>query len=235
MDSIDRDAERVLREYDRRATDPRLRSYYSRVDRAFARQRASRHALFADVLAQLGEPSSLRVIDIGCGSGIYLKKLIEAGFSPEHLFGIDLIPQDVEAARSRLPGATVLVGNAARLPFPDKVFDAALFVTVFSSIVDRSVRRRAALEAARGVSRGCLILSSDLRRVSDRNPHLRPIDESENQWLFDGIGPTTVRRHGTTLIVSSRVPAWADRILSGAQPLLDFVFAVTPVEAAPSE
>jgi ubiquinone/menaquinone biosynthesis C-methylase UbiE len=226
---VQRDAARVRAEYERRAVDPRLRRYYARVGPAFERQRAERFAIIAEAIGELGSRPSLRVLDVGCGSGAYLEDLSRQGFLPRNLSGVDLLAKEVGEAQSRLPDSHITVGNAARLPFPDAAFDAALLVTVLSSIIDADVRVRAAKEAARVVRRGGLIVTYDVRVVRDRNPHLVPIGEDELDRLFAGHGSISMTRHGLSLAVASRVPAPIAKFLSRIPILLDGIFAVTRV------
>jgi SAM-dependent methyltransferase len=72
-------------------------------------ERAStgQHAwLFKQVLALRGITTDSRVLDVGCGSGAWLRRLHEAGFS--HLTGIDLQPGPDAAKYGR-----VVIGDIA--------------------------------------------------------------------------------------------------------------------------
>jgi SAM-dependent methyltransferase len=64
------------------------------------------------------------VLEIGCGSGVHTKALAAAG---ARVTGIDLTPRAVELTGRRLAAhglaATVVEGDAERLPFPDASFD----------------------------------------------------------------------------------------------------------------
>ncbi len=46
---------------------------------------------------------SMRVVDVGCGSGGLLRDFIEYGASPDNLTGIDLMPERIEEARALAP------------------------------------------------------------------------------------------------------------------------------------
>lgn len=78
--------------------------------------------------AQLGPED--HVLDAGCGTGAVLASAYERGGSAA---GIELSPAMAERARAAAPGADVLVGDAAALPFPDGAFDVVLsgFVVFF--------------------------------------------------------------------------------------------------------
>jgi len=72
--------------------------------------------------------SSTKVLDVGCGSGLFLKL---ASQSDAIVTGIDASPNLVEQARKRNPKATLQVGEMERLPFADCTFDV---VCGFNSI-----------------------------------------------------------------------------------------------------
>ncbi len=63
------------------------------------------------------------ILDAGCGSG-YGLTLIWERFHPRQLTGIDILPAQVELARSRNVPATVLVGDISSLQLADASFDA---------------------------------------------------------------------------------------------------------------
>jgi SAM-dependent methyltransferase len=68
-----------------------------------------------------------RVLDVGCGSGVFLRLAADRGAKP---FGVDASEALVSVARSRVPEADVRVGEMERLPYADDTFD---LVTGFNS------------------------------------------------------------------------------------------------------
>jgi SAM-dependent methyltransferase len=56
-----------------------------------------------------------RIVDLGCGSGIWARELVDAGFD---VTGVDLSPAMIELARRRVPEAELHVGSflSFRLP-----------------------------------------------------------------------------------------------------------------------
>jgi SAM-dependent methyltransferase len=69
-------------------------------------------------------PSSSRVLDLGCGSGVPVAlTLAEAG---HQVTGVDLSKVQVERARERVPAATFLQADAAQLQFSAAGFDTVL-------------------------------------------------------------------------------------------------------------
>jgi len=67
-------------------------------------------------LSQLG---SCQILEIGCGTGHWLREFVKWGAAPEHVHGIDLLPARVARARHLSPPAMhITCGSAAELAFP---------------------------------------------------------------------------------------------------------------------
>ena len=81
------------------------------------------------VLAALGEVRGLRVLDAGCGPGLYTAALVRAGAD---VVGFDASAVMVDLARRRVGGAARIdvarLGD--RLPLPDATFDAVVCALV---------------------------------------------------------------------------------------------------------
>ena len=102
--------------------------------------------------------SRCRVLDVGCGEGGLLGWFHERGARPENLYGVDLLPNRIRAARETFPAFTFLEGNAEQLAFPDNWFDLVLVFTVFSSILDDAMARGVAQNIKRVLaSRGAVV------------------------------------------------------------------------------
>jgi ubiquinone/menaquinone biosynthesis C-methylase UbiE len=112
--------------------------------------------------------ATLRVLDVGCGSGSWLRQLVDLGAPAEHLTGTDLSSGRLAVARSRNPGIS-WTETEGQLPFPAGSFDLVMQILVFSSIPDRLLRQRLAEEMTRVTARAGLILWLDLERdLSDK-------------------------------------------------------------------
>ena len=86
------------------------------------------------VLETLGDVSGLKIADLGCGEGRFCRILAEQG--PEHILGIDLCEQFIEAAIARKVSDVkyYLIGNMETL---DSVEDGSFDVAVsYVSLVD---------------------------------------------------------------------------------------------------
>jgi ubiquinone/menaquinone biosynthesis C-methylase UbiE len=96
-----------------------------------------------------------RVLDVACGTGNAALTAQRCGAIPT---GLDGSPRLLEVARERMPSAQFVHGDAARLPFDDGQFDAA--VSVFGVVFARPAERAAA-EIARVVRpRGRVVITA---------------------------------------------------------------------------
>jgi ubiquinone/menaquinone biosynthesis C-methylase UbiE len=178
--------DRIRAEYARRARDPHLEGRYSpfRPDVQLALQMRERATL--EVLRRAGfEPlAGLDILDMGCGEGQVLLDLLRWGADAEHLHGCDLLPGRLAAARRRLPAATALaVANGGALPYPAARFDLVLQFTVFTSVLDATLRQEIAAEMWRVLRPGGAVLWYDFR-FQGRNPAVSAIHPRQVRALF---------------------------------------------------
>jgi SAM-dependent methyltransferase len=218
------DERRVLDEYRRRASDTNLDAYYRRIGRHVAELHAQRRERTLSLLRRLGAPADQRILDVGCGAGLDIAYLAQAGYSPPNLHGLDVIPDAIASARTALPTANFVIGNAADLPYPDGSFDAVLQTTVLSSITDRIVRLRVASEMARVTRAGGLLISYDVRQADGSNRHTVAIDESELHDLYSPHGALHSTRMGPDLRLA-RIPRRIANVLGSVPALQGFILA----------
>ena len=140
--------------------------------------------------------AGLRVLDVGCGRGVWLLEFCQWGCLPEQVAGIDLDEGRLAEARRRLPAADLRLGDARELPWPDASFNLVTQFTVFTSILHQEVKRKIADEMLRVLKPGGAILWYDFRYNNPRNPHVRGIGAREIRSLFPGC---EVKLHSVTL------------------------------------
>lgn len=93
-----------------------------------------------------------RVLEIGCGTGIFQQILYDDGFD---VAGVDKSPAMIAGARQRLgPEAELYVGDGAALPFADNEYDFCVLWTVLEFCEDPG---KVLAEAARVAAKGLLI------------------------------------------------------------------------------
>ena len=78
-------------------------------------------------------PLGGRLLDIGCGTGLFVERYCERG---GRAVGLDLSPKMIERARDRCAEADWTVGTAEALPFRDDTFDAVSSLLAFSYFRD---------------------------------------------------------------------------------------------------
>lgn len=147
-----------------------------------------------------------RILEVGCGYGGVLAEMLEWGAQPGNLYGVDLVPGRVEAARQRYPQFNFYCANAEELAWDDGAFDMVLLFTVFSSILDNKMACSVAREVKRVLRPGGCILWYDFRYHNPFNRHVRGISRRRLRDLFPGFRcrtrlvtllPPLARRLGT--------------------------------------
>jgi SAM-dependent methyltransferase len=92
--------------------------------------------------------SKPRLLDIGCGTGVFLRAAAERG---AEVHGIDASRELIDVARRRLPEADLRVGEMESLPYGDETFDV---VTGFNSFFFAADMVAALREAGRVTKEG---------------------------------------------------------------------------------
>jgi SAM-dependent methyltransferase len=186
-------------------------------------QQSARARVLSRLLARtVGQDlSAVRVLDVGCGSGGFLRQLIDWGATPSHLTGTELQQDRLEHARLHTaPGVRWHLGQLDA--FPDNSVDLVSAHTVFSSILDEDTRRALAAEMWRVVKPGGWTMIFDFRYSNPRNANVRKVTDVELLRFWP-----TERRHYRTLVLApplsramSRLPWLLPELLATMVPLL---------------
>ncbi|MGE0448382.1 MAG: class I SAM-dependent methyltransferase [Vicinamibacterales bacterium] len=151
----------------------------------FMLQERERKVLALLARRDLGRLEHVRILEVGCGTGQWLRDFVKWGATPERICGVDLLPDRIAQARQLCPAGMVLtVGSAAALDHPDGSFDIVLQSTVFTSVLDGAVRKQIADEMRRVTRPGGFILWYDYHVNSPANPDVRGVDRREIERLF---------------------------------------------------
>ena len=126
-----------------------------------------------------------RVLEVGCGGGGNLLELLRLGFAPEHMTGIELLPERFAQARHMLPAALRLIeGDAIAAPIDPGSQHLVLQSTVFSSLLDAATRTALAGAMWRWLAPGGAVLWYDFTVDNPRNPDVRGVPLAEVRALF---------------------------------------------------
>lgn len=138
-------------------------------------------AVFADHFSSM---EKCRLLEVGCGNGQWLAEFQMFGLNVMNLSGIELDEARVKNAQERIKGADIRAGNAAELPWDDNSFDIVFQSTVFTSILDREIRRKAAEEMMRVCRPEGFILWYDFIYDSPSNPNVKGVGKKEIKELY---------------------------------------------------
>lgn len=146
-----------------------------------------RQRAFVALAEAVGLPdfATLRLVEVGCGSGANLLELLRFGFRAEHLTGIELLPERFAQARECLPAALVLhAGDATAVDLPAASQDIVFVSTVFSSLLDAAFQQRLADTLWCWLKPGGGVLWYDFTVDNPRNPDVRGVPPARLRQLF---------------------------------------------------
>ena len=211
---------RIRRAYEQRTEDGRY-SWLNRGHQLIV-QGAERGILDAMRRAGIESLRDRTILEVGCGTGQWLRAMVQWGAQPSRIAGVDMLADRIVAARKLCAGdVALLVGSASALPFEDGTFDIVLQSTVFTSILDDVLRRRAASEMLRVLRPDGLILWYDFFVDNPRNPDVRAVRRSDLRALFPDC---RVELRRTTLAppLARRIAprSWLAAAILSAVPLL---------------
>ncbi len=175
----------VAERYARRThADPR----YSRQRPDVQELLKERRRVLLDLLATHGarpDRAALRLLEVGCGTGGNLLEMLSLGFTPDHLLGLELLPDRFEQARSALPpSVNLLLGDALRAPIAPSSQDIVLQSTVFTSLLDEAFQQRLADAMWSWLKPGGAVLWYDFTVDNPRNADVRGVPLARLKALF---------------------------------------------------
>jgi ubiquinone/menaquinone biosynthesis C-methylase UbiE len=148
-------------------------------------QELERTVLRALVKTGHSKLENLKVLDIGCGTGHWLREFAKWGSAPENLCGVDLIEERLAAGRRMSPaGISFELANATELDCPDRIVDVVMLFGSMCLVFDEWVRQKIASEAIRVLRNDGVILWCDFRYKPPGNHDVRPIGKRQLRALF---------------------------------------------------
>ena len=158
---------------ERDASPPRGRSRNPGDQAVLDGLRRALDAIASDQLSGTG-----RILDVGCGTGGWLRGLSDVVDS-RRLYGVDVSAEALRVANERVPGATLAVADARKLPFEAGEFELVLMFTVLMFVPKGRDTEQAVHEAERVLAPGGLLVIYDMRMPNPFNPSNRLIRRGE--------------------------------------------------------
>jgi ubiquinone/menaquinone biosynthesis C-methylase UbiE len=150
-----RSADDLIREHYRKVAENHGTSPRSSMEDDYIREQelAFLTGYFSVLMARAARP--MRVLDLGCGNGIALTRMLPLSRDNDLFWGIDFSPELLEIARSRnLPRCTHTQGDARDLAFESGFFDFAYTERCLINILDGESQETALNEIARVLKPG---------------------------------------------------------------------------------
>ena len=182
------------------------------------------HAEYHLMLSELAAPSEGRLLDVGCGTGWFTRRL--AALPNLQVTGLDLDPEFLAFARGHDPRSTYLQADALALPFADNSFDYVLSVAALCFTADwqkavseivRVTRKRFAIDL---LNRHSLLWFDKGRHGGSgayRGAHW--LSPTEFRAGFEGLPVANVRARSAIFLPSGNgVARMAERLLPGCLP-----------------
>jgi SAM-dependent methyltransferase len=89
--------------------------------------------LYDAAIADLDITGGTRLLDVGCGAGLFLRLAAQRGAT---VAGIDAAVPFIEIAQERVPDGDLTVGEMEALPYPDDSFDVVTGFNAFQFAAD---------------------------------------------------------------------------------------------------
>jgi ubiquinone/menaquinone biosynthesis C-methylase UbiE len=179
------EVERIRQMYASRDVDPTVAEMWAPFAGDEVDYRSQQYWCLATLMRGTGRSSlaGLKILDVGCGKGRFLRACLDMGASPENLFGVDLYSRAIDEARELSPHLHFQASNGTDLDFPDGKFDLLTQFVAFSSIFNDKLRTRLASEMIRVLKPGGYIFWWDLMQTVERSSQ----DQLRPQELFPGM------------------------------------------------
>jgi ubiquinone/menaquinone biosynthesis C-methylase UbiE len=121
---------------------------------------AASNKLIDHLVALGGLETGGKILDLGCGSGVFTALLHQRGFQAT---GLDLSPKLLELARGKYPGILFVEGDIEDLPFDDGTADSVLLSGIVHHLPEPA---RCAAEVHRVLKRGGRFVAFDPNRAN---------------------------------------------------------------------
>ena len=179
---------------------------------ALAPEHATRKLLLDPVLlAEAGDVTGKRILDLGCGEGRFSRILAQRG---GRTVGIDPIRRLVKEAQRHASGVErYAMASGEQLPFADQSFDA---VVAYLCLIDIPDFRAAIRESVRVLRPGGVMLVANVSNLASSSGN--PVYDADGRFAYYAVD-NYLEEHAVTL-------EWAGlRIRNWHRPLSDYMDA----------
>lgn len=125
-----------------------------------------------------------KVLDVGCGHGGSLTRLIQLGFPPGNVHGIDILPERIREATETFPNSNFVCDDAASMPYESDSFDLVMESTMFVQLTDEQLSQEISREMLRVTKPDGYILLIDWRYGRPRDKTYLALSNKRIAKLF---------------------------------------------------
>jgi SAM-dependent methyltransferase len=160
------------------ATDPEFHAQWFGFNHQSMNLRAQQMRAFGALVGSVTPNlAGWRILDVGCGSGFWLRAFVEWDARPQDLVGIDVNDVRFGLAQAKNPLITLLQTDGLTLPLKDACFDLVTQFVVFC-VMSAALREHVAEEICRVLKPGGFVFWWDFYTMNsiNRDASLRPSD-----------------------------------------------------------
>jgi len=129
--------------------------------------------------------STSKILDVGCGFGGSLARFLLLSFSPENLYGIDILEDRIISGQVKYPSLSLMTGDATKIPFDSEIFDLTLESTMFVQITDEKLSQSISKEMLRVTKPGGYLMLIDWRYGKPNNSDYLAVSRTRINKMFE--------------------------------------------------
>jgi SAM-dependent methyltransferase len=187
--------QKIIEQYERRKYDKRIKSHS---DNFYFNHfvQAERELIYTEIFKKrFSSLDSIRLLEIGAGTGVNLLFFKRLGLKWENLYGNELLPDRFEIIRSTFPMIKTFKGDACDIEInKNEEFDIVFQSTVFTSILDIDFKIKLADKMWSLLKTTGIILWYDFTFDNPNNKDVKGIKKKEIRNLFHESGKIIFHR-----------------------------------------
>jgi hypothetical protein len=151
--------------------------------------------------------SSLKLLEVGAGSGSNLNFFHRIGFKYENLFANELLLERGITLKENVPTPNIYIGDALDLNFSEN-FDIVFQSTVFTSILDLGFRNNLAFKMWKMTKKDGIILWYDFVYNNPKNTDVKGVKKKEIRQMFPDAASIEFHRVTMAPPIGRRIGIW---------------------------